>query len=51
MWLEYEYHKLYPVLQFLPTKGIGENMQDELEFPDKQDPAMPETALSGVYPS
>ena len=30
-----------PVLQYLPTKlpeWIGENMQDELGFPDKKDP-------------
>ena len=44
MWLEYAYRELYQVLQFrvLPVKlaeWIGENMQDELEFPDKQDPA------------
>ena len=31
----------HPVLQFLPTKlaeWIGENMQDDLGFPDKKDP-------------
>jgi len=41
MWLEYAYRKSHPVLQFLPTKlaeWIGENMQDELGFPDKRDP-------------
>ena len=32
---------LHPVLQYLPSKlaeWIGENMQDELGFPDKRDP-------------
>jgi len=41
VWLEYAYRKSHPVLQFLPTKlaeWIGENMQDELGFPDKRDP-------------
>ena len=41
VWLEYAYRKHHPVLQYLPTKlaeWIGENMQDELGFPDKQDP-------------
>ena len=42
VWLESAYRKLHPVLQYLPTKlaeWIGENLQDELGFPDKQDPA------------
>ena len=42
MWLKYAYRKLHPVLQYPPTKfaeWIGENMQDELGFPDKQDPS------------
>ena len=42
VWLEYAYRKLRPVLKILPTKlaeWIGENMHDELGFPDKQDPA------------
>jgi hypothetical protein len=33
-------HCIHLVLQFLPTKlaeWIGENMQDELGFPDKRD--------------
>ena len=41
VWLEYVYRKQHPVLQYLPTKlaeWIGENMQDELGFPDKKDP-------------
>jgi hypothetical protein len=41
VWLEYAYRKHHPVLQYLPTKlaeWIGENMQDELGFPDKSDP-------------
>jgi hypothetical protein len=45
MWLEYAYRKTlcHPELQVLPTKlaeWIGENMQDELGFPqpDKRDP-------------
>lgn len=41
VWLEYAYRKNHPVLQYLPTKlaeWIGENMQDELGFPDKKDP-------------
>ena len=41
VWLEYAYRKSHPALQFLPTKlaeWIGENMQDELGFPDKRDP-------------
>ena len=41
VWLEYAYRKHHPVLEYLPTKlaeWIGENMQDELGFPDKQDP-------------
>ena len=39
--LEYAYRKHHPVLQYLPTKlaeWIGENIQDELGFPDKKDP-------------
>ena len=41
VWLEYAYRKHHPILQYLPTKlaeWIGENMQDELGFPDKKDP-------------
>ena len=41
VWLEYAYRKHHPVLQYLPTKlaeWIGENMQEELGFPDKKDP-------------
>ena len=47
VWLEYAYHKLHPVLQYLTTKlteWIGENMQNELGFPDKQNSCQ-------VYPS
>jgi len=39
-WLEYVYRTAHPVLRWLPTKlaeWIGENLQDELEFPDKAD--------------
>ena len=39
-WLEYIYRSAHPVLRWLPTKlaeWIGENMQDELGFPDKAD--------------
>ena len=38
--LEYAYRKHHPVLQWLPTKlaeWIANNMQDDLEFPDKAD--------------
>ena len=38
--LEYAYRKHHPCLQWLPTKlaeYIGENLQDELGFPDKLD--------------
>ena len=41
VWLEYAYRKHHPVLQWLPTKlaeWIGENLQDDLGFPDKADP-------------
>ena len=41
MWLEYAYPKRHPVLPWLPTKlaeWIANNMQDELGFPDKNDP-------------
>ncbi len=37
-WLEYIYRTAHPVLRWLPTKWaecIGENLQDELGFPDK----------------
>ena len=40
VWLEYAFRKHRPVLQYLPTKlaeWVGENMQDELGFPDKKD--------------
>ena len=39
-WLEYVYRTAHPVLRLLPTKlaeWIGENLQDELGFPDKAD--------------
>jgi hypothetical protein len=41
VWLEYAYSKHHPVLQYLPMKlaeWIGENMQEELGFPDREDP-------------
>jgi hypothetical protein len=41
VWLEYAYSKNHPALQWLPTKlaeWIGENLQDDLGFPDKADP-------------
>ena len=41
VWLEYACCTNHPVIQYLPTKlaeWIGENMQDELGFPDKKDP-------------
>ncbi len=39
-WLEYVYRTAHPVLCWLPTKlaeWIGENLQEELGFPDKAD--------------
>ena len=39
-WLEYIYRTAHPALRWLPTKlaeWIGENMQEELGFPDKAD--------------
>ena len=39
-WLEYIYRTAHPTLCWLPTKlaeWIGENMQEELGFPDKAD--------------
>jgi hypothetical protein len=39
-WLEYIYRTAHPTLRWLPTKlaeWIGENMQEELGFPDKAD--------------
>ncbi len=39
-WLEYVYRTAHPVLHWLPTKlaeWIGENLQEELGFPDKAD--------------
>ena len=39
-WLEYVYRTAHPVLRWLPTKleeWIGENLQEELGFPDKAD--------------
>ncbi len=40
-WLEYVYRTAHPVLHWLPTKlaewTIGENLQDELGFPDNAD--------------
>ena len=41
VWLEYAYRKHHPALQWLPTKlaeWIANNLQDELGFPDKEDP-------------
>ncbi len=37
-WLEYVYRTAHPVLRWLPSKlaeWIGENLQDEMGFPDK----------------
>ena len=39
-WLEYIYRTANPALRWLPTKlaeWIGENLQDQLGFPDKSD--------------
>ena len=39
-WLEYIYRTAHPALRWLPTKlaeWIGENLQDQLGFPDKAD--------------
>jgi hypothetical protein len=39
-WLEYVYRTAHPVLRWLPTRlagWIGENLQDELGFPNKAD--------------
>ena len=39
-WLEYIYRTAHPALRWLPTKlaeWIGENLQEELGFPDKAD--------------
>ena len=39
-WLEYVYRTVHPALRWLPTKlaeSIGENLQEELGFPDKAD--------------
>jgi hypothetical protein len=39
-WLEYIYRTAHPVLRWLPTKlaeWIGENLQEEMGFPDKAD--------------
>ena len=39
-WLEYVYRTSHPVLRWLPTKlaeWIGENLQEVLGFPDKED--------------
>ena len=39
-WLEYVYRTAHPTLHWLPTKlaeWIGENLQEELGFPDKAD--------------
>jgi hypothetical protein len=39
-WLEYTYRTAHPVLRWLLTKlaeWIGENLQEELGFPDKAD--------------
>jgi hypothetical protein len=39
-WLEYMYRTAHPALSWLPTKlteQIGENLQEELGFPDKAD--------------
>ena len=43
-WLEYVYRTAHPVLRWLPTKlaeWIGENLQDEMGFPDKADKRAP----------
>ncbi len=40
IWLEYVYRTAHPTLRWLPTKlaeWIGENLQEELGFPDKAD--------------
>jgi hypothetical protein len=37
LWLEYTYRTAHPVVRWLPTKlaeWIGENLQDDLGFPD-----------------
>jgi hypothetical protein len=41
VWLEYAYRKNHPAPQWLPTelaKWIGENLHDDLGFPDMADP-------------
>ncbi len=41
VWQECAYCKIHPALHWLPTKlaeWIGENLQDDLGFPDKADP-------------
>ena len=43
-WLEYVYRTAHPALRWLPTKlaeWIGENLQDEMGFPDKADKRAP----------
>jgi hypothetical protein len=43
-WLEYVCRKAHPALCWLPTKlaeWIGENLQDEMGFPDKADKKAP----------
>jgi hypothetical protein len=43
-WLEYVYRTAHPALRWLPTKlaeWIGENLQDEMGFPDKADKKAP----------
>ena len=43
-WLEYVYRTAHPALRWLPTKlaeWIGENLQEELGFPDKADKRAP----------
>jgi hypothetical protein len=43
-WLEYVYRTAHPALRWLSTKlaeWIGENLQDEMGFPDKADKRAP----------
>ena len=53
-WLEYVYRTAHPALRWLPTKlaeWIGENLQDEMGFPDKADKSLlrgPRQAQAGL---
>ena len=43
-WLEYVYRTAHPALRWLPSKlaeWIGENLQEQLGFPDKADKRAP----------